>query len=518
MSNFSEKKYKVLLIRPYFEMIKTELGFLPYEPLGLHYIWSMLLARGHQVDLYDCLAEHSAKTRYIKERDIYRCGGEDKDILERIRKFQPDIVCISGTFFSQASPFFRIAELAKQVSPKIFVIGGGIFPSLYYENTLLESKNLDVIVIGEGEETIAELLDNLDDLSKVKGICYRNKEGKIVSTQARDLKMNLDELPLPHRDFSKIFNYAIHVGYKWSDSFNLKKSLKRFVYYRICFLPVVRNFVAKVFNYLHRKKIGAILMPHAFISSSRGCPNHCSFCSVHKFWKGIYRMRSVENVMSEIDLLVQNGIKEIGIVDENFTVSRERTIKICQAIIDRGYHIRLSSHSGFYLPSMDKEVLEYLYRAGLRILPLAIENADQEFLNKVIKKRVNLEQAKEIVRQANEIGFHTAGYFIFGHPGETKEMMLKTFKYAFESGFREPRFTMLQPFPGTEVYQQAVDDGIIDKNLNIAKLKFSTDTPQIGTKDFTREDVKKIFDLAYKTYRKGNYEEIKDKIREILNW
>ena len=82
MNNLSGKKYRVLLIRPYFEMIRTELGFLPYEPLGLHYIWGALLERGHQVDLYDCLAEHAEKTHYIKERDIYRCGGEDKDILK----------------------------------------------------------------------------------------------------------------------------------------------------------------------------------------------------------------------------------------------------------------------------------------------------------------------------------------------------------------------------------------------------------------------------------------------------
>lgn len=518
MSNILEKKYRILLIRPYFEMIRTELGFLPYEPLGLHYIWAALLPGGHRIDLYDCLAEHSEKTRYIKERDVYRCGGEDADIRKRIMKFQPDIVCVSGTFFAQAQPFFRIADLAKQVSPKILVVGGGIFPSLYLEKALLENKNLDVIVIGEGERTIVDLINNLDDLSRVRGICFRGADGKIINTGERELKMNLDELPLPHRDFSKLFNYAIHVGYIWSDSFDLKKSLKRFIYYRICFLPIVRNLVAKIFNYLHRRKYKAILMPHAFISTSRGCPNRCSFCSVHKFWKGLYRMRSVESVMNEIDLLVRHGVKDIGIVDENFTASRERTIKICQAIIDRGYNIRLTSHSGFYLPSLNREVLEYLYKAGLKIIPFAIENGDQEFLDKVIKKRLNLDHAKEIVRQANEVGLHTAGYFIFGHPGETKEIMLKTFKYAFESGFAEPRFSMLQPFPGTEVYQDAVKAGIINEDLNISRLKFSTDTPQIGTKEFTKEDVKKIFDLAYRTARKGNYAEIKDKVREVLNW
>lgn len=518
MNHFSDKKYRVLLIRPYFEMIKRELGFLPYEPLGLHYIWSALLERGHEVQLYDCLAEQPQKTKYLPAKDIYRCGSDEKDILKKIRKFRPDIVCISGMFFAQAQPFFRIAELTKQVSPEILVVGGGIFPSLHKEKIFKDSRNIDVVVVGEGEETIAELLDNLDNLLKVKNIYFKDANGQITQTETRSFKANLDELPMPHRDFSKIFNYARHVGYLWSDKFDLKKSIKRFVYYRICFLPIIRHFIAWYFNYSHRHRPKAVLMPNAFISTSRGCPNHCSFCSVHKFWHGLYRMRSVESVLAEIDFLVKNGAKEIGIVDENFTVSRERTIKICRGIIDRGYKIKLSSDSGFYLPSIDREVLEALYGAGLRIVPFAIENGDQDFLRRVIRKRLDLNFAKEIVKQANEVGLCTVGFFIFGYPGETRATMLKTLRYAFESDFTSPHFSMLQPFPGTEVYQEAVAAGIIDENLDITKLKFSTDRPQIETKDFSKEDVQKIFDLARSISNSDNYEEIKDKIPEILGW
>ncbi len=520
MNPVKKNKYKVLLIRPYFELLKNELGngFLPYEPLGLHCIWGALLAKGHEVEFYDCLAEHPTSIRYIKEKNIFHCGGEDKDILKRIRKFKPDIVGISGIFYSQAPSFFRVAELVKEVSPKILVVGGGVFVSLYKEKTLLENKNIDIVVVGEGEETIVDLLDNLDNPSRVKGICFRDKEGGIVCTQSRELKMNLDELPQPHRDFSKIFNYARHVGYLYSEKFGFKKFLKRFIYYRICFLPVIRNFVAWFFNYTHRDKHKAVLMPHACISTSRGCPNHCSFCSVHKFWRGLYRMRSFESVMDEIDTLVKHGVKEIALVDENFTISRERTIKICQEIVKRGYKIRLSSNSGFYVMSLDKEVLENMYRAGLRSIIFAVENGDQKFLNNVIKKQFDLERTKEVIKCANEIGLFTRGYFIFGHPGETKEIMLRTLRYAFESGIYLTHFNILQPYPGTEVYQDAMDAGIIDKNLDISKLKSCTDTPQVETKDFTREDVKKIHTLACDISKKRNYQEIKDKIPKILGW
>ncbi len=509
-----------LLIRPYFEMLKHELGVgvLPYEPLGLMCIQSVLLSKGHEVEIYDCLTEHPEKTRYIKEKGFYRCGSEEKDSLRKIKKFQPDIVGISGMFFAQKDSFFRVAELVKEFSPEILVIGGGIFASLQQEKTLLENKSIDIVVVGEGEETIIDLLDNLDNLPAVKGICFRNKEGKIISNSPRELKMNLDELPLPHRDFSKMFNYSKYIGYSWSDEFNFKKFLRRFIYYRICFLPIIRNFVSRIFNYTHRRKPKALFMPHAFISTSRGCPNRCTFCSVHKFWKGLYRMRSAANVLKEIDLLVKNGVKEIAVTDENFTVSRERTIKICQEIIARGYNIRLSSQSGFYLQSLDKEVLEYLYKAGLRLLGFSIENGDQDFLNNVVGKKLDLEYCKKIIEQAKKIGLRTYGAFIFGYPKETKEIMLRSLRFAFESGLDSSRFYILQPFPGTEVYQMALDMGIIGKELNISKLRLTTDSPQIETKDFTKEDVRKIYNLAYDILGKGNYEEVKDKIPRILGW
>lgn len=228
-------------------------------------------------------------------------------------------------------------------------------------------------------------------------------------------------------------------------------------------------------------------------------------------------MRSAANVLQEIDFLVRHGIKEIAISDENFTLSRQRTIEICKEIINRHYNIRLSTNSGFYAPSLDKEVLGYLYQAGLRVLHVSVENGDEEFLNKIIKKRLDLNQVKGLISQAKEIGLRTVGYFIFGYPEETKETMIKTLRFAFESGIDKPRFYILQPFPGTEIYQKALGMGIIN-HLNISKLRFTTDLPQVETKDFTKEDVKKIYNLAYDILNKGNYEEIKDKLKNILGW
>jgi len=129
-----------------------------------------------------------------------------------------------------------------------------------------------------------------------------------------------------------------------------------------------------------------------------------------------------------------------------------------------------------------------------------------------------LEYIKKIISQAKEIGMRTTGYFIFGYPQETKDTMIKTLRFAFESGLDSARFYILVPFPGTEVYEVAVRMGAIEGELNMTKLRYTTDLPQIETKEFTKEDVQKIYDLAYDILKKQNYEEVKDKIEEILNW
>ena len=515
-----KKRRRILLVRPYFEMLEHELVFLPFEPLGLQYLQSVLLKAGHVAELYDCLVEHPRKIEYLPGKDLYRCGSSDGDIIKKIKEFKPDAVCISGMFYSQSGPFGHIADLVKSVSVDILVIGGGAFPSSYGENVLREYKNIDFIVIGEGERVIGDLIVNLDSPESVKGVCFRNKtDGEIKCNEGLPINTDLDALPFPHRDFSRIYNYSKPIGYNFSKKFNFKKFVKSSILYSALSLPLARSWFAGLFNWRHQNQPKALLMPYGFIITSRGCPNRCTFCAIHKVWGGVYRMRSAQNVLAEIDLLVKHGVKEIVIVDDNFTVSRSRTIEICRGIVDRHYQIRILTPSGVFLPTLDREVLEYLYRAGLRELQFGVENGDQEFLDKVICKNLKLEKVIEIVAQAKEIGLRTRGFFIFGYPGETRSTMLKTLRFAFESGMNNARFYVFQPLPGTEAWRMAVEMGAIDKNLDFAKLRMRTDLPVIETKDFSKEDVMKIFNLSYDIlYKRKEYEKIKNNIPALLGW
>jgi len=520
MNNVIKKgKHRILLIRPYFEMQENELVFLPFEPLGLQYLQSALLAKGHEVQIYDCLTKHPRNVRFLSKKNLFHCGSGKKRIAKKIKKFMPDIVGISGMFYAQANSFYQIADLVKEVNKDIFVFGGGAFPSSYQAGIMRDCKSFDAIVVGEGEETVVDLMDNLDNLTVVKGICFTKPgSGEIICNQSRPVEMDLDRIVLPHRDFSELYNYSKPVGYNYSRHFNLKKFIKSSILYSALSIPVIRYFFAKLFNWRHRNKPKALFMPYGFIITSRGCPNRCTFCAIHKVWGEIYRIRSAQNVLDEIDILVKNGAKEIVIVDDNFTVSKTRTIEICKGIIERKYNVRLLTPSGVFLPSLDKEVLEYLYKAGLRELQFGVENGDQEFLDKVICKNLELEKVKEIVAQAKEIGLRTRGFFMFGYPGETRQTMLKTLKFPFESEMNAARFYVFQPLPGTKAYYMAQEMGAIDENLDFSKLRMRPDMSVLQTKEFSKDDVMKIFNLAYEILAKGNYKEIKDRIPSLLGW
>lgn len=500
-------------------MLRHELVFLPFEPLGLQYIQAVIMGKGHEVMLYDCLVSHPRKIKQIKEKGLFRCGSEEKNIKEVVKSFNPDIVGISGMFFAQAGPFNRIANLVKEIVPRAFVVGGGAYPSSYQKQALVDNPNIDAIVVGEGEVTMAKLIDNIDNLHLVSGIWYRiANTGEIVYTGSQTPIANLDNLPMPYRDTRKIYNYSKPVGYNYSDKFDFKKILKSSLLYGCLSVPGIRKIFTILFNFRHRNKKKALFMPHGFIVTSRSCPNRCTFCAIHKVWGSFYRMRSAKNILNEIDILAKAGVKEVVIVDDNFTVSKTRTIEICKEVIKRKYNLRFLTPSGVFIPSLDKEVLEYLYKAGFRELNFGIENGNQIFLKNNIKKDIDLNQAKRVIAQAKEIGFVTGAFFIFGYPGETKDTMLDTLRYAFESKLDSARFYIYQPFPSTEAYRVAQEMGALDKDFDLARLKVMTDKVQVETKDFSKIDVKNIHNLAYEIIKKKNYEKIKDKLPEILNW
>lgn len=514
-----KNNYKILLIRPYFEMQRNELGFLPFEPLGLQYLQAVLFAAGYQAEIYDCLIAKPYRVEFLKSKNLYHCGASITDVLKRIKKFQPDIVGLSGMFYSQKNSFYDLADAIKKHYPQIFILGGGAFPSSYQEEIFNENKSFDAIAVGEGEQTIVELLENFSQPESVKGLWLKNKsDNSVFFTGVRPPLFQLDQLPLPARRYDRIYDYSKNVGFYYSDKFNFINLAKQVIFYGGLSLPLIRGLLAKVMNYRNDSKPKATLLPLGFIVTSRGCPQRCTFCAIHKVWGQNYRIRPAASVLSEINQLASHGAKEIVIVDDNFTVSKKRTIEICQGIIAKNHNLRLMTPSGVYLTSLDEETLDYLYRAGLRELIFGIENGDQKFLNTVIKKNLDLEQAKSLIALAKKIGLKTKCFLIFGYPGETKDTMIKTLRFGFESGVDSARFYIFQPFPNTEAYQMAKGMGALNPGFDLSHLKVRTDVPQINTPEFNSQEVKRIFDLANSLKSGQEYNKIKDDLWGALGW
>lgn len=492
---------KILLVRPFFDLQQEEVPIFLYEPLGLEYLAAV--CKNHTVEIYDCLAEKPNKFR--NERCLIRVGADEGDLKKRIKKFRPDIVGISALFFSQVPNVTKITELVKEFDADILTVIGGSYPSSFKEKVFENDPHLDVAVIGEGEQTFVDLADNLKNLSAVKGIIYRDN-GKIVANPPRDVILDLDSIPLPNRLSVKMRNYSRYAGPKENVRARIKDVLHQ--------TPLINKLYYKMNDYLKKE----MRFPVASIITSRGCPNRCTFCSVHNLWGQIYRMRSAKNVLTEIEILVKEyGVREINIVDDNFTVSKSRAVEICEGIVEKGLDIRLALPSGVFLPSVDREVLSSLKKAGTQEIYFAIENGNQEFLRNVIKKNINLKQAKEMIKMSKELGLRTNSYFILGYPGETKQTMIDTIRFAYESGLDRSRFHIYQPFPHTEIYDHALSRGYIQPCLDLGELRMKTHMPQVKTENFLPQDVLDLKNIASKIFKERNFSKYKAELDEIAN-
>jgi len=300
----------------------------------------------------------------------------------------------------------RIAKIAKRQDR--LVVMGGAHASTFPEETL-QDPNVDIVVVGEGENWAFN----------GKGI-HRNPP-----------EHDLDKFPFPAWDLLK------------EDMETIKK------------IGIKNKFIMR--------------HPAIHLITSRGCPRDCYFCSVKLIWGRTWRSRSAANVVDEIEALNKKGYKEFYFMDDNFSVSKVRTHAICDGIIKRGLDIRLAAPTGVAIDTMDRPLLEKMKKAGFYRLCFGIETANAES-QKIIKKRVDLNHAKEIIKAANDLGFWTSATFIIGLPHESLKEIKDTFDFMVETGMDFPVIHLLNPQPKTEVYEIMQKEGLIteDYDLNFA--------------------------------------------------
>jgi len=352
-----------LVSPPYMSAVKYVVG-VSSPPLGLAYLASMIRD------------EHEVK---IIDSNVLNYSFDD--VRREMKNFDPDVVGITSVTPSIYEAY-KVADLAKSVREDCIVIMGGPHATFLPDEVLMECKSIDIVVLGEGEETFRELInviDRGDPLEDVKGIAFRKNEKTFV-TKPRPLIKDLDKIPFPSFDMLPMDKYELQ---------------------GVRYMSVI---------------------------SSRGCPFRCYFCASSRIFGGYWRGRSPRNVVEEIKLIHDKfGVKNIEFVDDTFTLNERRVEEICDEILRERLDISWGASSR--VDSVNRELAEKMRRAGCWVVYLGIESASQEILD-ATGKRITMNQIAKAVRILKEAGIQVLGSFILGFPEETIETAEQTITLA----------------------------------------------------------------------------------------
>lgn len=433
-------------------------------PLGLLCIAAVCERAGHEVKLLDSVAPGISERHASSEGGV-RFGLSPEAIRAAAAEYRPDVVGVSAMFTAFSKDAHDAAAAVKAWNPAVPVVAGGMHASTLPEE-MLKDASIDYIVLGEGEATFVELLDALErssGVTSVAGLAFRGLDGRAVFTAERARIKDLDALPLPARHLVDIAAYS----------------------------AVAEN---EPDNYIMRH-------PYTTISTSRGCPKRCVYCAAHNVWHNRWIPRSAENVLDEIEMLVATyGIREIHFLDDNASVDRQRFKEICQGIIDRKINISWCCPTGLAIWTLDREILALMKRSGCYKICFGMESGDPE-TQAFIRKKLDLERAREVIKDASELGFWIQSTFIIGFPYETREQIQRTIDYAVDTRSDFVNFLLLVPYPGTEVFdilkrEELLPAAVWDyRNFGNMMSGFRT---QCRTKEMDAEELGSYFDQAFK--------------------
>lgn len=439
---------KILIIQPPAVIFKNETKSC-HPPLGLAYL-AAVLRNDHEVSALDCIAEGFSHEETAGE--YVRYGLSSDEIRERISAIRPDVVGVSCLFSSAINEAVNICKIAKEINGAVITVLGGAHPSAMPEETLKE-RSVDYVVVGEGEDAFRELLgvlENKREKAYLKGVAFRDSGN--VKFEPGDRIEDLDALPFP----------------AWE------------------ILPLEKYFAIKR---PHGGK--AMKAPFFPVTTSRGCPNRCVFCSIHTVWGHKYRPRSAANVLSEIQYLKDTfNCKEIFFEDDNLTFDKDRARQIFEGMIEKKMKMVWSSPNGVAVNTIDDELLQVIRKSGCRALSFGIESGDPYVLNNIIKKSVNIPHAREMIEKAGRMGIETSVFFVVGFPDETSSQLKNTLKLAEEIGADNVNFFFATPLPGTELFQRCKDMGLFKNDPEYRFLR--SGKPHFDMRDLSKDELENL--------------------------
>lgn len=417
-------------------VVDKESGSSP--PLGLMFVASFVEKNTeYKIEILDAQVEEM----------------EYEDMEKEIEKRRPDVVGIQAMTFTMRDVILT-AKVVKKVSQDIKVCLGGPHVNIYPTETI-NIPEIDFLVLGEGEITFTELVRGIadgSDLSKIKGIVFK-KGGEVINTGRRDFIRQLDDLPFPARHLVPYQKYY--------------SSLAKF-------------------------------NPITTMITSRGCPYNCIFCDRPHLGK-LFRARSAENIVDEMEACVMMGIQEIYIFDDTFTVNKQRVFKVCDEIVRRKLKVAWTIRAR--VDTVDQEILTNLKKAGCYRIHYGVESGVPEIL-KVLKKGTNIKKIEDVFHMTKKMGIITVGYFMFGSPFENKEQMLETIKFAKKINADFAQFSLTTPYPATELYLMGLKNGVLKHDYwkEFAENPMKEFTTPLWEENLSRDELTEILRHAYNSF------------------
>lgn len=443
-------------------------------PIGLCYIASVLEKHGFDASVYNSdynrdklgeailgdIIEDETYDRYVHVLNDINHPLWDE--IERVIVRQsPDIVGIAA-MTGQYGSALNIAKIAKMRD--IPVVLGGVHPTTLPEETAREEE-VDVVVRGEGEYTLLELASKIEssDLSDVLGITYR-EGNRIVHNPDRPLIQNLDDLPFPARHL----------------------------------LLEKETYPSGTFGKL---------------STTRGCPYGCTFCASNMIWGGKVRYRSAESIIEEI-MHVQRtyGTCFFYFDDADFLINKRLVLRICELLNEEGLAISWGCEAR--PDEINDELAEKMMLAGCNMICIGVESGDDETLRR-IRKGTTVEQIRKARRilEENCIAFYA--FFMIGFPWETKGGIEKTVSFMRELDPDVASFTIVTPYPGTELYDACKEEGVIPQNINWRYFLHQRPVLDIN-RNLTRDEASQVVKHTNETFDRHNKMKMRSIIRSII--